>query len=848
METEVETKQTLPDHVLEYIATIFAFDVLCNALEDAVSEATEGKKEQKLALSLSNYLGDIWNRSILANDLEEKVYIGRGQVDLEGIASALTSDEMTKDFIENGISACQDAIEESFVDICEKVYSRFSQIVELIGQDTYSSALSVDLEEYDVTATVLACGLMMRCYLEAMREKFYGESEYPEDFLDVQKETWKGLSWLEDTVYYFNSEIIRQLAIMCRHIQPLSIVRGMQYVYHSLPNLLKAHIGGVDIYIDDLVTEKIEDLEYLECLLTLEKEEAKNWFHNQQKRLVSNRLAELLGKRIIINTPDMSEAILDAGQIPYCLSIEETLEYLESRQEGTLYLRMFQVLELFLEQVLFFSMKYPADMLTEYILSGGDDKEEDWKVIRDLQDEEKEELHIGDLFESIILGTYQPSQKEVDDIVNYTENDTDSNSDAESDDYDNLKDNFDHEEEEKVVDLLNPDTVESTRDYFMDLYKEYQESRNMNYKSSNFDTFIMDGAYIKQFEYVGGSDVTSYFKVEIDGDYYNTYYNYGRVYVRDQNDPVNYDTDWKLEKENGESIRSRIKQCEKIYLYRVSYGFIHSIIKDMIEYALSLFEDMYIDEKLIQNARELIREEWKRVGNKGWRAKKPVEINLKVYKKMFENISTILMNLVGNLKPKNLEDLKFSLEETDGDEEFLAGVMGLAKLMYPMFILMVQSDVNSVLDEGYDMYVEVSEDISTEDLLYALHLALYAFWDYRSPLTEEKWFSNLNSEIDAVDPLRKIRLYIKNAMEGTLESWNSLRELYTYIKYEWEEPSMYCINLKYQLLNDTDHLTDDEYDSYNAIFHAYEGSLAGMGRMVRCYMALYPVVLQIEAY
>ena len=315
METEVETKQTLPDHVLEYIATIFAFDVLCNALEDAVSEATEGKKEQKLALSLSNYLGDIWNRSILANDLEEKVYIGRGQVDLEGIASALTSDEMTKDFIENGISACQDAIEESFVDICEKVYSRFSQIVELIGQDTYSSALSVDLEEYDVTATVLACGLMMRCYLEAMREKFYGESEYPEDFLDVQKETWKGLSWLEDTVYYFNSEIIRQLAIMCRHIQPLSIVRGMQYVYHSLPNLLKAHIGGVDIYIDDLVTEKIEDLEYLECLLTLEKEEAKNWFHNQQKRLVSNRLAELLGKRIIINTPDMSEAILDAGQM-----------------------------------------------------------------------------------------------------------------------------------------------------------------------------------------------------------------------------------------------------------------------------------------------------------------------------------------------------------------------------------------------------------------------------------------------------------------------------------------------------------------------------------------------------
>lgn len=845
METEVETKQTLPDHVLEYIATLCAFDALCNALLDAVEGATKGKKDKCLAGSLSNYLEDIWHRSLLANDLEEIAYTNQDQVDLSAIANEFTSDETTKDFIYVGISLCQDIIELSLIDICENVYSRFSQIVELIGQDTYSSTLSADLEEYDVTVTVLASGLLMRCYLEAMREKFYGESEYPEDFLDVQKETWKGLRWLEDTEYDFNSEATRQLAIMCRHIQPLSIVSGMKHVYHSLPNLLKAHIGGVDIYIDDLVAEKIEDLEYLECLLTLEKTEAKDWFHSQKKTLISNKLAELLGKRIIINTPDMSEAILDAGQIPYCLSFEETLEYLESGQEGTLYLRMFQVLELFLEHVLFFSMKYPADMLTEHILSGGDDKEEDWKVIRDLQDEEKEEFHVGDLFESIILGTYQPSQKEVDDIVDYTENDIDSNSDT---DYDDLMDNFDHEEEEKLVDLLDPDTIESTRDYFMDLYKEYQESRNMNYKSSNFDTFIMDGAYIKQFEYVGGSDVTSYYKVEIDGDYYNTYYNYGRVYVRDQNDPVNFDTDWKLEKENGESIRSRIKQCEKIYLYRVSYDFIHSMMKDMIEYALSLFEDMYTDEKLIQNARELIREEWKRAGDKGWRAKKPVEINLKVYKKMFENIGTILMNLVGNLKPKNLDDLKFYLEKTDRDEEFLAGVMGLAKLMYPMFILMVQSDVNSVLDEGYDMYVEVSEDTSTEDLLYVLHLALYAFWDYRSPLTEEKWFSNLKSEIDAVDPLRKIELYIQNAMKGTLESWSTLRELYTYIKYEWEEPSRYCINLKYQLLNDTDHLTDKEYDSYNAIFHAYEGSLAGMERIVRCYMALYPVVLEIEAY
>lgn len=848
METEVETKQTLPDHVLEYIATLCAFDALCNALIEEVEEATKGKKDKCLAGSLSNYLGDIWHRSLLANDLEEIARADQDRVDLVAIASEFTSDETINGFIEIGISNCQDVIELSFIDICEDVYSRFSQIVELLEQDTYSSTLSLDLEEYDVTVTVLASGLLMRCYLEAMKEKFYGESEYPEDFLDVQKETWKGLRWLEDTEYEFNSEAIRRLAIMCRHIQPLSIVRGMQYVYHSLPNLLKAHIGGVDIYIDDLVAEKIEDLEYLECLITLEKEEAKDWFHSQQKTLISNRLAELLGKRLIINTPDMSEAILDAGQIPYCLSIEETLKYLQSRQDETLYLRMFQVLELFLEQVLFFSMKYPADMLTEHILAGGDDKEEDWKVIRDLQDEEKEALHVGDLFESIILGTYQPSQKEVDDIVDYTENDTDSNSDAECNDYDDLMDNFDHEEEEKVVDLLDSDTVESTRDYFMDLYEEYQESRNMNYKSSNFDTFIMDGAYIKQFEYVGGSDVTSYFKVEIDGDYYNTYYNYGRVYVRDQNDPVNFDADWKTEEENGEPIRARIKESEKIYLYRVSYDFIYSIMKDMIEYALSSFEDIYIDGDLIRKARELIREEWRRVGNKGWRAKSPVEINLKVYKKMFENIGTILMNLVGNLKPKYLEDLKDSLEEKTIDEQILAGVMGLAKLMYPMFILMVQSDVNSVLDEGYDMYIEIPEDTSTEDLLYTLYLALYAFGSYRTPLTEERWFSNLKSKIDAYHPLKKIEAYIQNAMEGTLESWSTLRELYTYIKYEWEEPSTYCINLKYQLLNDTDDLTDDEYDSYNAIFHAYEGSQAGLERMVRCFMAIYPVVLEIEAY
>ena len=62
METEVETKQTLPDHVIEYIATLCAFDALCNALIEAVEGATKGKKDKCLAGSLSNYLGDIWHR------------------------------------------------------------------------------------------------------------------------------------------------------------------------------------------------------------------------------------------------------------------------------------------------------------------------------------------------------------------------------------------------------------------------------------------------------------------------------------------------------------------------------------------------------------------------------------------------------------------------------------------------------------------------------------------------------------------------------------------------------------------------------------------------------------------
>lgn len=844
METEVETKQILPDHVIEYIATLRAFDVLCNALEEAVSEATEGKKEQKLALSISNYLGNVWDSTLSDNDLWDYAYGDRGKEELEAIACTLTSDEAVNEFIDNGISACQTAIKLSFINICEDVYSRFSQIVELIEQDTYTSKLSVDLEEYDVTVTVLACGLLIRSYLEAMREKFYGESEYPEDFLDVQKETWKGLHWLEEPRNQFILGEARQLAIMCRHIQPLSIVRGMQHVYHSLPNLLKAHIGGVDIYIDDLVAEKIEDLEYLECLLTLENEEAKSWFHSQQKTLISNRLAELLVKRIIINTPDMSKAILEAGQIPYCLSIEETLEYLESREDETLYLRMFQMLELFLEHVLFFSMKYPADMLTEHILSGGDDKEEDWKVIRDLQDEVEEDFHVGDIFESIMLGTYQPSQKEDDTIVDYKENDTDSNSDADCDDYDNLMDIFDHEEEEGVVDLMDDDTIESTRDYFTELYKEYQESRNMNYEEELFDTFIVDGEYIKEAAYIDNKEGIPYYKVVIDGDYYNSHYNYDRFFTSYNGDPINYDVDWKLETEKGEPLRNRIKQCDPVYLYRANYDFIHSIIKDIIDYVLENIS--CLSEELVSEAKHAIHEEWKRIGTKLWKQKVPFKVNLRVYKTMYENVGTILLSVVNTINGSDVEEYKACLEDAFEEEVFLAGLVGLTKLMYPFFAMMVQSDVNSLLDEGYDTYVELPEDIRVEDLLYTLFIAVKAFVNYRVPITENEWFLNEKSYIDETSVIEHIEEHIRNAMYGSVQDWNTLKDSYRCIKQDWKELEEYCTLIKAQLHNDTDHMIDDEYDFYRTVFQTYENSLRGMLRLLRCYMALYPVVLYIE--
>ena len=819
--------------MLEYIATLCAFDALCNALIEAARNITEGKKEKMLVISLENYLGDVWGSTLYEADLWEYTYDDRGKSDLEGIASDLTSDETTKEFIDIGISTCQDAIEESFIAICRKVYSRFSQIVELIGQDTYRSTLSADLEEYDVTVTVIVCGLLMRSYLEAMREKIYGESEYPEDFLDVQKETWKELRWLENVEHDFNAEAIRQLAIMCRHIQPLSIVRGMQHVYHSLPKLLKAHIGGVDIYIDDLVAEKIEDLEYLECLLTLEKEEAKDWFHSQQKRLISNRLVELLGKRIIINTPDMSEAILEAGQIPYCLSIEETLEYLQSQQDEILYLRMFQILELFLEHVLFFSMKYPADMLTEHILAGGDDKEEDWKVIRDLQDAVEEEAHLGEILESIILGTYEPSS-------------TEDETSTQLDDPDALEeDDFDmSEDEEEPIDLLSTDKLSEIRDFFRDVYLYYQSDRMDNYDGTMFDVFIADGDYIKEMEFIDNVDWYAKYQVVIDGDYYNSYYNYDRAYLTDKDDPINYDTEWTLEAEDGEPIRNRVKQCEAVYLYRSSHDFIHSTMKDMIEYSLDYFSDS--DRPFIEEAKYKIREEWKRVGTDKWKEDKPFKINLKAYKIIYQNIGIILLNVADAVIDSYRDYYSEYLEENSESEIILSGMVGLAKLMYPMFIMMVQSDVNSVLDEGYDIYTELPEDIAIEDMLYILHLALKAFVNRRVQLTEKEWFSYKESHIDESVPLEYIEDCIQQARKGSIQTWNELRATYMCMKKSWKEPDAYWKTLKDQLFNDTEDMSHSEYESYRTIFHAYENSLRGLERIVRCYMALYPVILYFE--
>ena len=112
METEKDTKQRMPDHVLEYIATLCAFDALCNALIEAAGNITEGKKEKMLVISLENYLGDVWGSTLLENDIGGDSYYNRDKADLEEIVSVLISDETIKEFIDVGISTCQDTIEE----------------------------------------------------------------------------------------------------------------------------------------------------------------------------------------------------------------------------------------------------------------------------------------------------------------------------------------------------------------------------------------------------------------------------------------------------------------------------------------------------------------------------------------------------------------------------------------------------------------------------------------------------------------------------------------------------------------------------------------------------------------
>ena len=835
METEKDTKQILPDNLVDYLSTILAFDTLCNAVMGAVDGAAKGKKEHNIMCFLSKHLGNVFDHILVTSNLLKNPYNTKGQYNLEAIGETLASDELQLEFvISEGIFSCQEKILEAFRELTINIYPRFSNIVDVILLDAYSSTLANDLEDYDGIIMILTCCLLMHSYLSSMVEKFYGQSEYPEDFLSVQREVWNGLNWLEDIMFYFSDEMITNLAIMCRHIQPLSIVRGMQHIYRSLPNLLKAHIGGVDIYIDDIIAEKIEELDYLECLLTLEKEESKNWFPSHMTPLISNRLIKLIGKRMITENPKMSDAILEMGNIPYCLSFKETLEYLQSSQNGTLYLKMFQTLEFFLEQVLFFSMKYPADRLTKCILEAGYNTEEDWKTIRALQDTVEEETHLGEIFEDIILGTYEPSSKE------------DERSVQSDDDPDALEeDDFDmSEDEEEPIDLLSTDKLSEIRDFFRDVYLYYQSDRMDNYDGTMFDVFIADGDYIKEMEFIDNVDWYAKYQVVIDGDYYNSYYNYDRAYLTDKDDPINYDTEWTLEAEDGEPIRNRVKQCEAVYLYRSSHDFIHSTMKDMIEYSLDYFADS--DRPFIEEAKYKIREEWKRVGTGKWKEDKPFKVNLKAYKTMYQNIGTILLNVVDALNSSRTFEYSDYLEDGSEKEVFLAGMVGLAKLMYPMFIMMVQSDVNSVLDEGYDIYTELPEDVTVEDMLYILHLAVKAFVNLRVQLTEKEWFSHEESHINEAVPLEHIEDCIQKARKGTIQTWNDLKATYICIKKHWIEPDVYWKTLKDQLFNDTKDMSHSEYESYQTIFHTYENSLRGLERIVRCYIALYPVVLRAE--
>ena len=478
-------------------------------------------------------------------------------------------------------------------------------------------------------------------------------------------------------------------------------------------------------------------------------------------------------------------------------------------------------------------MKYPADRLTKCIVEAGYNTEEDWKTIRALQDTVEEEAYLGDIFEDIILGTYEPSSKEDESSVQ-TDDDTDT---LEEDDFDMSED------EEEPIDLLRTDKILHIRSFSRDVYLDYQSDRIDNYDGTVFDTFIADGDYIKEMDYLDNVDLYANYQVVIDGDYYNSYYNYDRVYLTDTEDPINYDTEWELEADDGEQIRNRVKQCESVYLYRSSHDFIHSIMKDMIEYSLDYFSDP--DRPFIEEAKYKIREEWKRVGTEKWKEDKPFKVNLKSYKTMYQNVGTILFNVVDAVND-SWAHFSAYLEENFEDEIILVGMLGLAKLMYPMFTIMVQSDVNSVLDEGYDMYTEFDEDIAVEDMLYILHLAVKAFVNRRVQLTETNWFSYEQSHIDESVPLEHIEDCIQQARKGSVQTWNELRSTYMCIKRHWKEPDAYWKTLKDQLFNDTKDMSHSEYEVYRTIFHAYENSLRGLERIVRCYMALYPVILRFE--
>ena len=121
-----------------------------------------------------------------------------------------------------------------------------------------------------------------------------------------------------------------------------------------------------------------------------------------------------------------------------------------------------------------------------------------------------------------------------------------------------------------------------------------------------------------------------------------------------------------------------------------------------------------------------------------------------------------------------------------------------------------------------------------------------AFANHRVPITENEWFLSEESCIDETIPIEHIEEHIRYAFHGFVQDWNTIRDTYRCIKQEWEEPEEYCTTLRDQLHDDTDHMTDSEYDSYRTVFQTYENSLRGMLRLLRCYMAIYPVVLYIE--